>query len=766
MVELKFLLVFLPIFLGFNLFSQTSRTVSGTITDETSGEALIGASIFCDELGQGTVTNNYGFYSITLRAADTLSLIYNYLGFEAQAKQFASSVDLRLDVQLAPIPLRLDEVVVSADQNDDNIARPQMGVLDIPVAKIKEIPAIMGELDVLKIVQLLPGVQSGQEGTTGFHVRGGAADQNLVQLDEAIVYNPNHLFGLFSTFNTRAINNVTLIKGGFPAQYGGRLSSILDISMKEGNKKEYSIQGGIGLISTQLTVEGPIKVDKASFIVSGRRTYFDWLIKPFLPKSIRTDYVFYDLNAKVNWQVGEKDHIFVSAFRGKDDAFYSQDGIEYNVLFGNLTGTVRWNHIFSPKLFLTSSLILNQYEQRISAIQDNAQTAVRSSIQDIGGKLDFQYFPSPAHNIKFGFHFQDHEFQSQGDAGINSGLTSMRPELGLDSVPVKYFDEVALYFNDEVKLSQQVSVNFGIRIPSFLSKEVVYHRVEPRVSVKLQTGVRSSLKGSYTMMNQFLHLIPSSTAAVPTDVWVPSSKKTKPQQSQQFAMGYYQNFRNNNVEVSVEAYYKSMKNQVLFKEGNQLIQSLDVDDLLAYGEGWSYGTEWLIRKKSGRFTGWVAYTLSWTEQQFDDLNFGKKFPFRYDRRHDLSLVGSYQLTDQWTISGTFVYSSGSAFTVPTGRTQVNYGGSLFEGNYFIYETRNNVRLHPFHRLNVSLAHKKESTLFKKNFEREWVLSFYNIYSRQNPYFVYLQIDARTEQPRATQVSLLPIIPSITYNFKF
>jgi len=740
-------------------------TISGTITDAATGEALIGANVFATSLKKGTTANNYGFYSLTLPQTDSLGIAFTYVGYTAQFKKVYFNQNIELDVELMPAAGLLDEVVVSGARGDENLALPRMGVVDIPTEKIRELPAILGEVDVLKVVQLLPGVQSGNEGTTGFFVRGGNADQNLVQLDEAIVYNPNHLFGLFSTFNTRAINNVRLIKGGFPAQYGGRLSSILDISMKEGNNKQLGVEGGIGLVTSQLTAEGPLKKERASFILSGRRTYFDWMIKPFLSSRIKTNYSFYDLNAKVNWQVGPRDRLFLSGFKGKDDAAYIEDGIEYNVLFGNSTATFRWNHIFGQKLFLNTSFIYNEYDQNISALQDNAFSQVVSGIKDISGKLEFQYYPNPDHAILFGAHYLDHTFRSTGSSEAQSG-SDPSPGIDTEAIPAKYFDEFALYINDEFRVSDRFSASLGLRAPGFFSGEASYYRIEPRATVKMALDPASSVKAAYTVMNQFLHLVPSSTASVPTEIWVPSTELTKPQLSTQYSLGYFRNFQDNQFESSLEVYYKDMENQVLFREGNQLIETLDVDPLLTYGKGWSYGAELFLRKNRGKLTGWLSYTLSWAKQKFDALNFGKTFPFRYDRRHNLALVGSYQLTDRWSLSATFVFSSGNVYTVPVGRIGVFHGGSLFEGNYFIYEERNNVRMSPYHRLDFSASYKKERRLFGKNYASEWVFSLYNAYSRLNPYFVFFEVEPRTGEPKAQQVSLLPIIPSVTYNFKF
>ncbi len=751
------------------LVQAQSFTVSGYLTDEKSGEALIGASVYVTNFDKGTATNTYGFYSITLAQTDSIGIVFSYLGFEPQVKKIHRQGDhLELNVALTPSWQLLEEVVVTGQekQSDENVQNTQMSVVDIPIAKIKELPVILGETDVLKVVQLLPGVQAGNEGTTGFHVRGGNTDQNLVQLDEATVYNPNHLFGLFSTFNARALNNVTLIKGGFPAQHGGRLSSILDIQMKEGNNREYKVEGGIGLITSQLTVEGPIKKEEASFIVSGRRTYLDLLVRPFLPKGNESNYHFYDLNAKVNWKLSSKDRIFLSGFKGNDDAAYFEtQGLQYNILFGNATATLRWNHLYGPKLFSNTSLIFNNYEQDISTFQDNFFSKVSSGIRDFGGKIDFEYFPGPNHQLRFGGQYIYHRFEARGDSGSKSGSSPGGP-VETPGTPAKYFDEFALYVNEEWKPNNTFSANVGVRVPGFIATNKSYYKVEPRASVKVRLGPTSSVKAAYTVMNQFLHLIPSSTASVPTDIWIPSTAVTQPQLSQQAALGYFRNFKENKYETSVELYYKTMDNQVLFKEGNQLIANLDVDSFLAYGQGWSYGAEFFIKKNTGKLTGWISYTLSKTEQEFDELNFGERFPFRYDRRHVLSMVASWEINKRWSLSGAFVYSTGNAFTLPTGRVNVAYGGSLFEGNYFVYENRNNVRLKDYHRLDVSATYRKKRRFFKWHYDSELVLSLYNLYSRQNSYFVYFLVDPVTNEPKARQVSLLPIIPGISYNFKF
>ena len=749
-----------------NKLADQKFTISGYITDASDGEVLIGANIFATKYKIGAVTNSYGFYSITLPSSDTLGIVFSFIGYTPQIKKLRFQKDMILNIELAPVSRQLDEAVVIASLNDDNIEKAQMGVIDVPISKINELPAILGETDVLKIIQLLPGVQSGNEGTTGFYVRGGNADQNLVQLDEATVYNPNHLFGLFSTFNSRALNDVSLIKGGFPAQYGGRLSSILDISMKEGNNRKTEVNGGLGLISSQLTVEGPLKTGQASYIISARRTYLDLLLRPVLPQGQNTIYHFYDINAKVNWQIGSKDKVFLSFFKGLDDAAYRDPSrLSYGMKFGNSTATLRWNHLFGNKLFLNTSLIYNDYLLKFSTTQNQFSAEVFSGITDVSAKAEFQYFPGPKHDIRFGSHYIQHNLRSSGKSEVLPKDLQANV-LNINSIPSRYFNELALYFNDEIQISDVLSLNLGVRTPFFLSSDVNYYRIEPRASVKVSTSHTSSIKTSFTVMNQFLHLVPNATATLPIDIWIPSSGLTKPQLSEQVALGYFQNFASNKYESSIEFYYKTMDNQIAFKEGNQLLENQNIDNELVYGKGWSYGAEFFLKKKTGRLTGWASYTLSWTNQQFPDLNNGESFPFKYDRRHVLSLVGVYKLNEKWSLSANFVFSSGSVITLPVGRVTTQHGGTLFPGYYYVYENRNNYRLASYHRLDVSASYRKKRTFFGKEYNSEWVFGLYNAYSRQNPYFAYLTVDPNNDQPKAYQVSLLPIIPSVTFNFNF
>jgi hypothetical protein len=763
----KCILIFIFGALFLNVMAE-KITISGYIKDNQTGEVLIGATIYNTNAKLGTTTNTYGFYSLTIPNADTLGMVFSYIGYLPQTKKLAIKKSLTLNIGLLPADKSLDEVVVSARRNDHNVEKAQMSVIDVPLKQLTTLPALVGEPDVLKVVQLLPGVQSGKEGTTGFHVRGGNSDQNLIQLDEATIYNPDHLFGLFSTFNNNAINNVTLIKGGFPAEYGGRLSSILDITMKEGNKNKFAVNGGIGLLASNLTVEGPIKKEKGSFIISGRRSYIDILTKPFIPKSKNnTNYYFYDVNAKLNYTVTDKDRLYLSFFTGLDDAKYTgANSLNYGINFGNRTATLRWNHLFSNKIFTNTSLVYNDYHNQLTTIQSKYVAQLYSGIKDLNAKTDWELQPSPAHTIKFGANYSYNTF-------IPATTSTKVPKndtikvIQVDSIPHKYSNQFAFYLSDDIKLNEKISLNLGVRIPVYSSANVTYKAIEPRASIKLSTSQTSSLKASYSEMNQFLHLVPSSTASLPTDIWISSSDMVKPELSRQISLGWFKNFNNNSIETSVEAYYKTMSNQVLFKEGTQPLLSNNIDDQLAFGKGESYGIEFFARKNFGKLTGWASYTLSWTNQTFAELNYGKSFPYTYDKRHNISVVGTYDFNKVWTFSADWVFTSGGAYTLPLGRIPVFEAGSLYDGNYYDFKERNNYRYRPYHRLDVSfIHHNKEHQVAGLKYQSEWVFGVYNLYSRMNPYFVYLTVDQTTRQPIAKEVSLLPAIPMVSWNFKF
>ena len=760
---MKIVVVAAAILSGLNLFAQ-KITISGYVKDEASKEALIGASVVNVNTKTGTATNQYGFFSLTVPVADTIELLISYQGYKIQAKKITAKENIQLNLLLENTTGNLGEVVVMAGKNDRNVQKAQMGVIDVPIRAIKNLPVLLGERDIMKIIQLLPGVQGGQEGTTGFYVRGGNLDQNLVQLDEATVYNPNHLFGLFSTFNINSVNNVQLIKGGFPAEYGGRLSSILNITMKEGNKKKYQTEGGIGLLSTNLTFQGPIQKNKSSFIVSARSGYIDLLLKPLTSKT--TSYKFYDVNAKMNYELGKKDHVFFSFFKGNDNAAYTgANSLNYGTDFGNSTATLRWNHLFGSKIFSNTSVIYNDYHLGLGTTQNNYYEVLYTGIKDIGIKTDIAYTPNSKHKIKTGFTFSRHRLYP---AAVSSRVPRRgnRITINKDSIAARVSNEFAFYAGDEFDISGKISVNYGVRVSVFNASGTTYSSIEPRITSKISINPTTSIKASYTRMNQFLHSVPNSTASLPTDIWLSSSKIIKPQKSSQVAIGLFKNFNDNSIETSAEIYYKTMDNQVLFKEGSQIVLSTNLDSILSFGSGKSYGLELFVKKNFGRLTGWLSYTLSKTTQLFPQLNRGKEFPASFDRRHNFSLVGSYELNKHWTVSADFVFYTGRAFTLPSGRVTVPINGSLYDASYYDFTSRNNARLSNYHRLDVSFSYKKTRKLFRKKYESEWVFGAYNLYSHLNPYFVYLATNPDTKLPEARQVSLLPIVPSISFNFKF
>lgn len=766
MLRIKLIKIGVFLLMSTAVFAQ-NITLSGYVRDAKNAESLIGATIFETNHKLGTTTNEYGYYSLTVPLADTIGLVISFVGYQAQAKKVTTQANTRFDIELNDNTAELGEVVVQATRNNDNVQRAKMGVIDVPMRSINTLPVIGGERDILKIIQLLPGVQAGQEGTTGYFVRGGNLDQNLVLLDEATVYNPNHLFGLFSTFNVNAINNVKLIKGGFPAQFGGRLSSILDIQMKDGDKKHFHTEGGIGLLSANITLQGPLQKEKSSFIISARRSYIDLLLKPFTPAAQQgTTYYLYDVNAKLNYEIGKKDHLFLSIFNGKDNAAYTgANSLNYGIDFGNTAGTFRWNHLFGNKLFMNTSVVFNDYHLGLGSTQGQYYALLYTAIKDVAAKTDVTFIPNPQHEIKFGLNYTYHTlFPASASAKIPK--KGNRITINRDSIPRRYSNEFAAYFSDEWKISEPLSINVGLRVPTFFTTTKSYTFVEPRLTAKYSLDKMTSVKASFTQMNQFLHLVPSSTASLPTDIWISSSALVKPQTSTQYALGVFKNFQDNDIEASIEGYYKDMKNQVLFKEGTQVILATDLEKVLTFGNGTSYGLEFFVKKNFGKLTGWTSYTLSKTTQTFAALNNGSPFPFTYDRRHNLAIAATYDLTPRWTLSADFVFTTGSAFTLPAGRVPVFQDGSLYDGVYYDYTTRNNARLRNYHRLDVSASYKKERKMFGRKYESEWVFGAYNLYSRLNPYFVYLATDPITKVPEARQVSLLPIIPSVAFNFKF
>ena len=781
-----FLFLFFLLLLGFCVSAQNKYTISGYAKDVQNGETLIGATITISGNAKGITTNQYGFYSITLLQGG-YDVICSYAGFQPKLISIKLNADQQLNFDLVT-GAALQEVIISSKRKDGNIKDPQMGKFVLPIEQIKAIPAFLGEVDLLKTIQLLPGVRNAGEGSAGIYVRGGGPDQNLIMLDDAIVYNSGHLFGFFSIFNSDAIKNVSLIKGGMPAQYGGRLSSVLDISMKEGNDKKFQVEGGIGLIASRISIQGPIKKNKASFIISARRTYIDAIAKPFVKSSSQfygSGYYFYDLNAKMNYRFSEKDRLYISGYFGRDvfDFVNGKRSLNVNIPWGNATGTMRYNHVFNKRLFGNTSLVFNNYNFSFQAAQSNFKIKLASGIRDITLKQDFDLYPFTGHKVKFGGLYTYHKFTPSVVSGTQDTVV-FKPQ----NAQAKYAHEAAVYVQDDWEVSDKIKINAGLRYSwfqqigpyniyttdangnhtdstVFKSGQGVktYGGLEPRFTLRYGINDETSFKASVTRNLQYIHLVSNSGSTLPTDLWVPSTYKVKPQISWLYAAGLFKNFKENMYETSVELYYKRMQNQIEYQEGYTPNTLEDTENFFTFGRGWSYGSEFFINKTKGRLTGWIGYTLSYTWRKFPKLNFGEKYPAKYDRRNDLSVVALYELTKRWKLSATFVYGSGNATTLPQRFYLVN--GVLTQE----YSRINEYRLPAYHRLDFAAIYspKKNDT---RKWKSEWVFSIYNVYSRKNPYFIYFDQSGSaydgTLKVQGKQVSLFPIIPAVTWNFKF
>ncbi|KAA3439703.1 TonB-dependent receptor [Rufibacter hautae] len=760
-------------------FAQ-KHTISGYVRDAQTGENLIGVAILNSVTGQGTATNAYGFYSLTL-PKDSVKLVLSYVGYERKTFSAYLDKDVQQNLLLTPFTTALQEVEIVNTREEDVRESTRMSTINMSVAQIKSVPALFGEVDVLKTLQLLPGVQSGGEGSSGLYVRGGGPDQNLILLDGVPVYNASHLFGFFSVFTAEALNNVELVKGGFPARYGGRLSSVLDISMKEGNMNEVDGEGSIGLIASRLTVGGPIKKDVSSFIFSGRRTYIDVLARPFMNKEDGVaGYYFYDLNGKLNWKVSDKDRLYLSAYTGYDE-FYadvdrSGDKREKSTAglgWGNLTSAFRWNRIINQRLFLNTHLTYTKYQFDISSEEESVfqdrdvryKLKYLSNIRDLSAKVDFDFIPNPNHYIRFGGQYVHHQFQP-GALQVQDNSEGSAEDLQVNTQKT-VAQEVGLYLEDDLRLSDRVKVNVGVRANSFLVNRETYSSIEPRASVRFIATEKLSLKASYTHMTQFIHLLTNSGIGLPTDLWVPSTEKIKPQRSRQVALGATRTIAGDKLEISLEGYYKTMRNLIEYKEGASFIGiSNSWDTKVTTGKGDAYGVELFLHKKTGRTNGWIGYTLAWSNRQFAELNDGREFPYRYDRRHDFEVVVIHQLKPNLSLSATWVYGTGNAVTLPEARYVLGeaweggYGGTQ---TYNDYGDRNGYRMASYHRADISLSHTKK----KRWGEVVNNLSFYNAYNRKNPYFIYVQAGRNEgDPPRFRQISLFPILPSISKTFKF
>jgi TonB dependent receptor/CarboxypepD_reg-like domain/TonB-dependent Receptor Plug Domain len=779
------LLLFFCLLCSFHGAQGQQYTISGFIKDSTNGESLPGATIQILHSTNGVHTNNYGFYSITLPAGNYI-LLYSFIGFESKAIALSLRENISQNLDLTPHSYQAKEVVITDKRKDANVKSTDMGRAELSTLQIKKLPALMGEVDVLKALQLMPGVQAAGEGNAGFYVRGGGPDQNLILLDEAPVYNTGHLFGFFSVFNADAIRNTTLIKGGMPANYGGRLSSVVDISMKEGNNKKFQGEGGIGLISSRLSFQGPLKKDKASFIVSARRTYIDLITKPFINNTNYkgSGYYFYDLNVKMNYIFSDKDRIYLSGYVGRDVFSFNNNDRSFDVKipWGNTTATLRWNHVFNKKLFANTSLIYNDYKFQFSALQNNFDLNLSSGISDANIKTDFDYYARVNHHIKFGGNYIYHTFTPSTISGKQDS-TKFSPE----NVFKKYAHEVALYLMDDWEISPHLQLNAGVRYSGFVqigpytryardaagnkTDSTVYGRgqpvvsyggLEPRIILRWSWNEKSSIKAAVTRNYQFIHLVSNAGTTLPTDVWVPSTYLVKPQLSWQYSAGYFRNFNDNIYEASAEVYYKDMRHQIEYREGYTPTFD-DPEKDFVFGKGQAYGLELFVNKKRGRFTGWLGYTLAWTWREFPDLNNGERYPAKYDRRHDLSLVGTYDLNKHWSLSGVFIYGTGNTTTLP--ETFYFMETTLVQG----YGSINSYRMAAYHRLDLSAIYTPTPKK-PRRIKSSWTFSIYNVYSRKNPYFIYFDQTGSalngTLRVDVKQVSLFPVLPSVTYNFKF
>jgi hypothetical protein len=785
-------------------YAQEKFTLSGFVSDKNNGENIIGVNIFCKELKQGVVSNTYGFYSLTLPAGN-YEISFSYIGYKTQVHNLNLDKDIQKNIAFDITSFSVGEVQVRAKANI--VEKTETSVIEVPIEQIKTIPALLGEVDIIKAIQLLPGVQS-SEGTSGFYVRGGGPDQNLILLDGVPVYNASHLGGIFSVFNADAIKSVRLTKGGFPARFGGRLSSVLQIDMKEGNSKEFKGDATIGLISSKFTFEGPIIKDKTSFIISARRTYIDLIVAPFLPSTTDLTLYFYDLNAKINHKISKKDRIYLSAYSGKDklgvdfsESFVDQltneqSSLNFELGYGNITSNLRWNHLFSDKLFSNTTLTYSRYSFNTdfgvnSTYTTDNETEIwdinfgyLSGIEDFGGRIDFDFIPNPNHEIKFGTSYTNHNF-FPGETTLSidetlptsiiitdSSIITTNQNFSLDTTlnfsGNTVADELYFYVEDNFKITNRLKANIGIHLGYYntnRSSSIFKNNIsfQPRASVRYLLNDKWSIKGSYAEMTQNIHLLSNSSIGFPSDIWVPATDTVPSQTSKQWAGNISTELGNGEFELSLEGYYKTMNNLITYKSGYSNLSSTESweNSVETGGIGESYGAELFLQKKKGKTTGWIGYTLSWTNRKFDNINFGEWYPYKFDRRHDFSLVVSHRFNEKWDAGLTWVYGTGNAITFP----QAIYLGTPNNGNDVVdvvesYGARNSTRLNAYHRLDLGF----NKTVKKKRITK--ILSFgaYNAYSRKNPFFAYLTYERGNRV--AKQVSLFPVIPSISYRIQF
>lgn len=767
------LLLGLLLFL-FKSYSQQKATISGYVRSSDDGEGLIGATVFLDNKQTGTVTNLYGFYSLTLPVGN-YNLNFSYLGYQNEKHPVSLNENTELSMELRTISNEVEEVLVTSEAVDKNIREARMSVVKLTPKETRAIPVLLGEQDILKTIQLLPGVSSGTEGSSGFYVRGGGADQNLILLDEAPVYSASHLMGFFSVFNSDAIKDVELYKGNAPSEYGGRLSSVLDIRMNEGNAKQFSTSGGIGLLASRLTIGAPIVKDKGSFIITGRRSYADmFLVFSKKQRNKNTDLYFYDLNLKANYRINEKNRLYLSGYFGRD--VFSVEDL-FSLKWGNKTGTLRWNHVFGNRLFLNSSLIYSQYSYGFGFNFSNSMLDINSGIRHLNLKEDLQYYLNANHTLKFGFQamhqtFKPGSIEADNNAVFNSIFMNEKKSL-----------EAAAYLSHEWKLTDRLTLNYGLRYSQFMAMgpdtvytynnadEIIneeafdsgaisksYRTMEPRITMNMQINKQSSVKLSYARNAQYVHLLSNSSASLPTDVWIASSKNVQPQIADQWAAGYFRNFKDNMFESSVEVYYKKLQHQIDYQNGAQLLLNEHIESQLVFGKGRAYGAEFYIKKRTGKLTGWIGYTLSRTEKSIEAIDKGAWFPTKYDRTHDVTLVAMYQLNAGWQLSANWTFSTGNAVTFPSGKYQVD--------NFTVpaYTNRNGYRMPNYHRMDIGATYTPQK---KRRFESSWNFSIYNVYAHRNAFSItFRENEQDPTKTEAVRMALFQMIPSVTYNFKF
>lgn len=791
----KLLLLSLPFFLlSLTAYGQ-DVTLSGRVVDTETGEYILGATVTVDGTTLGTSTNVYGFYSLSLPAG-TKDLTWSFIGYTPYKQNVELSQDRVLDVELSPSVIAMAAAEVEAERSA-HTQSTDMGKATVGVETIKSLPALLGEVDVLKVIQFLPGIQSAGEGNSGFYVRGGGPDQNLVLVDDAVVYNASHLFGFFSVFNPDAVKDIEVTKGTMPARYGGRISSVLDIGLKEGNARETTLSGGLGLISSRLTLEGPIVEDTISYIISGRRTYIDVLARPFTNPDgafAGSGYYFYDLNAKVNWRASDRNQFYLSGYFGEDVFDFRSQSADFGsrIPWGNATVTGRWNHLISDKAFITTTATYSDYSFAFEAQQDSFTFGFRSGIDDRGLKSRLTLYPNPQHTVRTGIEYTYHTFLPTEFYATSNGV-----DFDLGEAIRTRSHEVAAYLEDTWDITDALRVKAGLRWSGFVqtgpftryippedadplaatseAEEIRYGRSdivasyggwEPRLSMRLTTGPRSSIKAGIGRNLQYIHLASLSPTSLPGDIWLPSSDVVRPQDGTQVSAGWFRDFgKDRNVEGSIEVYHKWLTNLVAYAEGSQPDDNIrnNVDNNLVFGSGTSYGAEFFLKRRRGQWTGWLGYTWSRTDRVFAELNGGLPFPSRYDRRHDLSIVLECTLDDRWKLGGTFIYGTGNAITVPSQRYFLD--GNLLD----VYGPRNGFRMPAYHRADIGATHTPRPKKGRKR-HGQWVFSVYNLYNRMNPYFIYFGNDGNIQEGtldiQAYQVSLFPILPSVTWNFKF